>query len=239
MLALTLIASDTGHTGETAPLMWRKTSAEEDPDRRECDLSERSHAAPPCGSDDAGPAAPATTARSPWASPRSAPRAAGAPPTPSRSRTSAEADGHRPEVHRRPGQAGEPDPGDPVLHPAEGRRHRLQPRRRDRLGRRPAGGQGRRHPGHPHRPRGRLRGHLALQDLPRLRLRGRGREGRPVAGRQRRRLRRRTATARSTWSSSRAPPAPLRPSTVPRASPTTIGRPDHRGHRVADRRLHP
>ena len=38
-----------------------------------------------------------------------------------------------------------------------------------------------RHPRDPHRPGRRLRGHLALQDLPRLRLRRRGREGRPVA----------------------------------------------------------
>ena len=48
------------------------------------------------------------------------------------------------------------------------------------------GGQARQHPGHPHRPRGRLRGHLALQDLPRLRLRRGGQEGRRVAGRRRR-----------------------------------------------------
>ena len=44
----------------------------------------------------------------------------------------------------------------------------------------------RQHPGDPHRPLGRLQGHLALQDVPRLRLRQGGREGRSVAGRQRR-----------------------------------------------------
>ena len=57
---------------------------------------------------------------------------------------SAKAAGRRPEVLRRAAEAGEPDQGDPLLHPAEGRRHRLQPGRRDRLGRRPAGGQARR-----------------------------------------------------------------------------------------------
>ena len=39
------------------------------------------------------------------------------------------------------------------------------------------------HPGHPDRPRGRLEGHVALQDLPRLGLRQGGQAGRRVAGR--------------------------------------------------------
>ena len=40
----------------------------------------------------------------------------------------------------------------------------------------------RRHPGDPHRPRGRLHGPVAVHDLPRLRLRRGGPEGRRVAG---------------------------------------------------------
>ena len=86
------------------------------------------------------------------------------------------------EVLRRPAEAGEPDQGDPLLHPAEGRRHRLLAGRRVRLGHRAQGGQGRQDPGHPHRPRGRLEGHVALQDVHRLRLRQGGQAGRRVAG---------------------------------------------------------
>ena len=137
------------------------------------------------GAPASGGSAAATATRSRWASPRSAPRAAGAPPTPSRSRTPPRPP-DRPEVLRRPAEAGEPDQGDPLLHPAEGRRHRLLARSSRPAGtpcsRRP---RTRQHPGDPHRPRRRLRGHLALRDVPRLRLRRGGQEGRRVAGRTR------------------------------------------------------
>ena len=61
--------------------------------------------------------------------------------------------GRRPEVLRRAAEAGEPDQGDPLLHPAEGRRHRVQPGRHHRLGHGAAGGQAGQHPRDPHRPR--------------------------------------------------------------------------------------
>ena len=64
------------------------------------------------------------------------------------------------------------------LHPAEGRRHRLLAGGRVGLGHGAEGGQGRQDPGDPDRPGGGLHGHDALQDLPRLRLRGGGQEGR-------------------------------------------------------------
>ena len=108
---------------------------------------------------------PRTTARSPWASPRSAPRAAGVPPTPSRSRTSAKDAGHRAEVLRRAAEAGEPDQGDPLA--SSRRRSTSSPSRRwsspagTRCSRRPRTPK---HPGDPDRPRGRLDGHDALQD---------------------------------------------------------------------------
>ena len=90
---------------------------------------------------------------------------------------------HRAEVLRRAAEAGEPDQGDPLVHPAEGRRDRLLAGGRVRLGHRAQGGQGRRDPGDPHRPGRGLHGHLAVQDLPRLGLRRGGQEGRRVAGR--------------------------------------------------------
>ena len=50
---------------------------------------------------------------------------------------------HRPEVLRRPAEAGEPDQGDPLVHRPEGGRDRLLAGRRDGLGHGAAGGQGR------------------------------------------------------------------------------------------------
>ena len=89
----------------------------------------------------------------------------------------------RAQVLRRAAEAGEPDQGDPLLHPAEGRRDRVLARGRVRLGRGAAGGQAREDPGHPHRPRGRLPGHDALQDVPRLGLRQGGQARRRVGAR--------------------------------------------------------
>ena len=124
---------------------------------------------------------------------------------------------HRPEVLRRPAEAGEPDQGDPLLHPAEGGRHRVLPGRRDRLGRRPA-----RRP-RPPTSRSILTDRAVdSKDTSLYKtflgsdfVAG-GQEGRRVAGRRRQGRYRR----RSTSSSSRAPPVRPRPSTARRASPT-------------------
>ena len=43
---------------------------------------------------------------------------------------------HRPEIRRRPAEAGKPDQGDPLLHRARGRRDPRRARRRHRLGQR-------------------------------------------------------------------------------------------------------
>ena len=97
----------------------------------------------------------------------------------------AAADGRdRPEVLRRAAEAGEPDQGDPLLHPAEGRRHRVQPGRRDRLGHRAAEAKGANIPVILTDRAVDSQDDVALPDLPRLGLRRRGQEGRRVAGRQ-------------------------------------------------------
>ena len=142
---------------------------------------------------------------------------------------------HRAEVLRRPAEAGEPDQGDPLLHPAEGRRDRLLAGGRVRLGHRAQGGQGRRHPGDPHRPRGRLAGQVALQDVHRLGLRGGGQEGRRVAGQgvrgHDRAGQHRRAAGHHRLGAGQRPQEGLRR--------RDRGRPEAQGHRVADRRLHP
>ena len=89
---------------------------------------------------------------------------------------------HQPQVLGRPAEAGEPDPGDPLLHPAARERDRVLAGRRERLGRSAQRGQARRDPGDPHRPRGRLEGHVPLQDLHRLRLHQGRKIGRAVGG---------------------------------------------------------
>ena len=194
-----------------------------------------------CGSDSdaaSGPTAAATTARSRWASPRSAPRAAGAPPTPSPSRS-------------RPRPSGVDlkfsDAQQKQENQIQAIRSFIQ-QRVDVIAFSPVVETGwdavlqeakaRRHPGDPHRPRRRHRGHVALQDLPRLGLR-RTRARRPATGWSQA-GRRRAPTARSTWSSSRAPPAPLRP--IDRATgfaDAIAANPKIKIDRLADRRLHP
>ena len=111
----------------------------------------------------------------------------------------------------------------------------FSPGRRDRLGRGAQRGQARQHPRDPHRPRGRLQGHHALQDLPRLRLH-QGGQRRPASGWS---SSTRTRRRRSTSSSCRARPAPPRRSTARRASPTIIrAEPEVQDRRGPDRRVH-
>ena len=99
---------------------------------------------------------------------------------------------HQAQVLRCAAEAGKPDQGDPLVHRAEGRRHRLLAGGRDRLGDGAAGGQGREDPGDPHRPRRRREGRLAVRHVHRLGLR-RGRPPRrPLAGRERPRARQAT-----------------------------------------------
>ena len=128
----------------------------------------------------------------------------------------------RPQVLGRAAEAGEPDQGDPLLHPAAGRLHRLLARRGVRLGRGAERGQGRGHPGHPHRPRRRHRGRppSTRPSSARTSSRRASRAGDWLTeesgdGRTR---------ARSRSSSSRAPRAPHPRSTAPRASPTSSAR---------------
>ena len=84
-----------------------------------------------------------------------------------------------------------------------------------RLGRRPARGQERRHPRHPHRPRGRHPGEGRLQDVPRRGLHPGRQMGGRVGGEAVR-----AALDRSTSSNSKAPPGPTPPLNAARASPT-------------------
>jgi hypothetical protein len=88
--------------------------------------------------------------------------------------------GHRAEVRRRPAEAGEPDQGDPLLHRAEGRRHRLLAGGGKRLRDRAARSQGRQDPGDPDRPRRQREGRHAVRHLHGLGLPGRRPQGRQV-----------------------------------------------------------
>ena len=125
----------------------------------------------------------AATARSPWASPRSAPRAAGAPPTPSRSRTRP----RRPDIELKFSDAQQKQENQ-----IKAIRSYIQqkvdviafsPGGRDRLGRGAERGQARQIPVILTDRAVDSEGHHALQDLPRLGLRQGGQEGRRVAGR--------------------------------------------------------
>ena len=142
--------------------------------------------------------------------------------------------GDRPEVLRRPAEAGEPDQGDPLLHPAEGRRDRLLAGGRVRLGHGAQGGQDRQHPGGADRPGRRLDGRLALRHLPRQRLHRGGQEGRRLGGQGvRRRVRREDhpAGGHHRLGAGHRPGRGLRR--------RDQGRPEVQDRRLPDRRLHP
>ena len=111
--------------------------------------------------------------------------------------------------------------------------HRVLPGGRVRLGQRARGGQGRRHPGHPDRPRGRLRGHVALRDVHRLRLRRGGQAHRRLGLREPRHR----ADQRRRAAGHHGLRAGDRPQDRASRTPST-GRPEHHGDRLRDRQLH-
>ena len=188
------------------------------------------------GGEDSGEAGLAV-APSPLGSARSAPRANGARPTPSRSRRPPTEAGIELKFSDAQQKQENQIKAHPLLHRAEGRRDRLLAGGRDRLGHRAA-----RRPRPPSIPviltdRARRRaGRVAVRDASSARTSSR------KAARPARWLveQRKDGRATSTSSSCRAPSARRPPSTARRASRKS-SRPTPRlqDHPLADRRLHP